>query len=70
MRIRYAADIHQHNDYLSGICELPARGYGLRHVVNVLGGMTAFTPIPTFPLQGEGVESFAALGGSRVYWRL
>jgi hydroxyacylglutathione hydrolase len=26
MRIRYAADTHQHNDYLSGICELPARG--------------------------------------------
>ena len=25
MRIRYAADSHQHNDYLSGICELPAR---------------------------------------------
>lgn len=25
MRIRYAADTHQHNDYLSGICELPAR---------------------------------------------
>jgi hydroxyacylglutathione hydrolase len=26
MRIRYAADTHQHNDYLSGICESPARG--------------------------------------------
>ncbi|WP_462321902.1 MBL fold metallo-hydrolase [Halochromatium sp.] len=26
MRIRYACDTHQHNDYLSGICELPARG--------------------------------------------
>ncbi|HEX7045236.1 MAG TPA: rhodanese-like domain-containing protein [Burkholderiales bacterium] len=26
MRLRYAADTHQHNDYLSGICELPARG--------------------------------------------
>ncbi|MFO8153826.1 MBL fold metallo-hydrolase [Thioalkalivibrio sp.] len=25
MRLRYAADSHQHNDYLSGICELPAR---------------------------------------------
>ncbi len=25
MRIRYAADTHQHNDYLSGICELPQR---------------------------------------------
>jgi hydroxyacylglutathione hydrolase len=26
MRIRYAADTHQHNDYLSGISELPVRG--------------------------------------------
>lgn len=26
MRIRYAADSHQHNDYLSGICELTQRG--------------------------------------------
>lgn len=25
MRIRYACDTHQHNDYLSGICELPQR---------------------------------------------
>jgi hydroxyacylglutathione hydrolase len=25
MQLRYAADTHQHNDYLSGICELPAR---------------------------------------------
>lgn len=25
MRIAYAADTHQHNDYLSGICELPER---------------------------------------------
>jgi hydroxyacylglutathione hydrolase len=43
MRIRYATDTHQHNDYLTGICELPARadvqllasaraslGYGVR----------------------------------------
>jgi hydroxyacylglutathione hydrolase len=26
MRIRYACDTHQHNDYVSGICELPPRG--------------------------------------------
>lgn len=26
LRIAYAADTHQHNDYLTGICELPARG--------------------------------------------
>lgn len=26
LRIAYAADTHQHNDYLSGICELPERG--------------------------------------------
>ena len=25
LRIRYACDTHQQNDYLSGICELPAR---------------------------------------------
>ncbi|MEW6519805.1 MAG: MBL fold metallo-hydrolase [Thermodesulfobacteriota bacterium] len=26
MRLRFAVDTHQHNDYLSGICELPERG--------------------------------------------
>lgn len=26
LRITYAVDTHQHNDYLTGICELPARG--------------------------------------------
>lgn len=26
MRLKYAADTHQHNDYLTGICELPQRG--------------------------------------------
>jgi hydroxyacylglutathione hydrolase len=26
MQIRYAADTHQHNDYLTGICELESRG--------------------------------------------
>jgi hydroxyacylglutathione hydrolase len=26
LRLRYAVDTHQHNDYLTGICELPARG--------------------------------------------
>lgn len=26
MHIRYAADTHQHNDYVTGICELPERG--------------------------------------------
>ncbi len=26
MRIRYATDTHQHNDYVTGICELPERG--------------------------------------------
>lgn len=26
VRLRYATDTHQHNDYLSGICELPDRG--------------------------------------------
>jgi len=26
MRLRYACDTHQHNDYVTGICELPERG--------------------------------------------
>lgn len=26
MQIKYAADTHQHNDYMTGICELPERG--------------------------------------------
>ncbi|MEO0518024.1 MAG: MBL fold metallo-hydrolase [Cyanobacteria bacterium P01_A01_bin.116] len=26
MQVKYAADTHQHNDYMTGICELPERG--------------------------------------------
>lgn len=26
MQLKYATDTHQHNDYLTGICELPQRG--------------------------------------------
>jgi hydroxyacylglutathione hydrolase len=26
VRIAYAVDTHQHNDYVTGLCELPARG--------------------------------------------
>lgn len=36
MAIRYAADTHQHNDYLTGICELP-----LRADVQLLAGARA-----------------------------
>jgi len=41
MRIRYAADTHQHNDYLTGICELPARTE-----VELLAG-----PVPSSAIQ-------------------
>jgi hydroxyacylglutathione hydrolase len=36
MRIAFAADTHQHNDYLTGICELPEHGE-----VNLLAGARA-----------------------------
>ena len=36
MQLKYAADTHQHNDYLTGICELPQRGE-----VQLIGGKYA-----------------------------
>ncbi len=52
MRIRYAADTHQHNDYLSGICELPARGE-----VQLLAGARAELQYPVRKLaDGERLE--------------
>jgi hydroxyacylglutathione hydrolase len=46
MRIRYACDSHQHNDYLSGICELPQRGE-----VQLLGGARAELGYPVTSMQ-------------------
>jgi hydroxyacylglutathione hydrolase len=49
MRIRYAADTHQHNDYVSGICELPARGD-----IKLLAGARAEVKYPVrFMTDGE-----------------
>jgi hydroxyacylglutathione hydrolase len=45
MRIRYAADTHQHNDYVSGICEIPARG-----AVQLLAGARAELGYPAYAL--------------------
>jgi hydroxyacylglutathione hydrolase len=46
MRIRYACDTHQHNDYLTGICELPARGD-----IELLSGARAELGYPTRSLE-------------------
>lgn len=46
LQIRYAVDTHQHNDYLTGICELPARG-----PVKLLGSARAQLGYPAKPLQ-------------------
>ena len=52
MRIRYACDTHQHNDYLSGICELPDRGG-----VKLLAGARAELGYPVTPMaHGERLE--------------
>ena len=52
MRIRYAADTHQHNDYLTGICELPARAD-----VQLLAGARAELGYPVRPMaDGERLE--------------
>ncbi len=52
MRIRYACDTHQHNDYLSGICELPARGE-----VQLLAGARAEVGYPVRAMDdGEMLE--------------
>lgn len=52
MRIRYAADTHQHNDYVSGIAELPARGE-----VQLLAGARAELGYPVRALaDGERLE--------------
>lgn len=52
MRLRYAADTHQHNDYVSGICELPARAD-----VQLLAGARARLGYPVKALNdGQRVE--------------
>ncbi|MBK1705234.1 MBL fold metallo-hydrolase [Halochromatium glycolicum] len=52
MRIRYACDTHQHNDYLSGICELPERGD-----VQLLAGARAEVGYPVRAMDdGETLE--------------
>lgn len=48
LRIAYAADTHQHNDYLTGICELPERGE-----VQLLAGARAELKYKAKPL-GDG----------------
>lgn len=45
MRIRYATDTHQHNDYVTGICELPERGE-----VQLLAGARAEVGYPVTPM--------------------
>lgn len=52
VRIAYAVDTHQHNDYLTGICELPARGE-----VTLLASARAELQYPTRPLHdGDRLE--------------
>lgn len=52
MRITYAADTHQHNDYLSGICELPEHGD-----VQLLAGANADVDYPVRKMEdGESLR--------------
>lgn len=52
LRIAYAADTHQHNDYLTGICELPARSD-----VQLLAGARAELGYPVRPMEdGDRLE--------------
>lgn len=52
MRIAYASDTHQHNDYISGICELPTRGD-----VHLLASARAELKYRAMPLRdGERLE--------------
>ncbi|AGA89035.1 Rhodanese-related sulfurtransferase [Thioflavicoccus mobilis 8321] len=52
MRIRYACDTHQHNDYLTGICELPPRGD-----IQLLSGARSQLGYPTRAMDdGERLE--------------
>lgn len=52
LRIAYAVDSHQHNDYLTGICELPGRGD-----VQLLASARAELDYPVRPLpDGSGFE--------------
>jgi hydroxyacylglutathione hydrolase len=50
LRIRYACDTHQHNDYLSGICELPERAE-----VQLLAGARAELGYPVRAM-GDGEQ--------------
>ena len=52
MRIRYACDTHQHNDYVTGICELPERGD-----IQLLAGARAELGYKVTPMEdGERLE--------------
>lgn len=52
MRIRYATDTHQHNDYVTGICELPQRGE-----IQLLGGARAELGYQVTPMDdGQKLE--------------
>jgi len=52
IRIRYASDTHQHNDYLTGICELPERGD-----IQLLGGARSELGYQITPMEdGERLE--------------
>jgi hydroxyacylglutathione hydrolase len=52
MRIRYACDTHQHNDYVTGICELPERAD-----VQLLAGARSELGYPVRPMEdGERLD--------------
>lgn len=52
MRIRYASDTHQHNDYVTGICELPERGE-----IQLLAGARSELGYPVEAMDdGDGLE--------------
>jgi glyoxylase-like metal-dependent hydrolase (beta-lactamase superfamily II) len=64
MRIRYACDTHQHNDYVTGICELPERGDFrlLAHISDTkgfLGQCMDLSDLPTVPWRRSAAAATA-----------
>ena len=67
-------DLYDGRDMLRHIPVIPSpsmgEGEGGGEMADACARIRLSPPSPPSPLKGEGAESFAALGGSRFYWRL
>jgi hydroxyacylglutathione hydrolase len=57
MRTRYACDIHQHNDYVTGVCELPERGD-----IQLLAGARSELGYEVTPMADGGLLEMGEVG--------